>query len=347
MQRERAAADRYRGGAPALTGSDLTRRDSLETLLEHVQERSAWTSVALVVEIGTETGSGVLVSWGRLDVAPALDFRAGDEHPMVDHGPELFAEDQRLLAPFAAAAAPHEEPTPGEQRREARQLADRPAAHRAARRRRPRPAHPAGRDQGRVSAACADRLDWSTAERERAAGHDRGIDRPLDDLVANLLDASRLQAGALAVRAEPIALDEVVAAALLDLPDAATASRSTSPRPAAVMADPACWSGCGEPRRQRGAVRRRARTRADQRARRGRGASSQVIDHGPGVPASSGSRCSRRSSASATAARGRRRARALAVARGFAEAMGGALAADDARRRPDHARSAPAAAARR
>jgi two-component system sensor histidine kinase KdpD len=42
----------------------------------------------------------------------------------------------------------------------------------------------------------------------------------LDRVVANLLDASRLEAGALAVQAEPVALDAVVGAAVLSLPGA-------------------------------------------------------------------------------------------------------------------------------
>ena len=54
---------------------------------------------------------------------------------------------------------------------------------------------------------------------------------------------SRLQAGALAVFPQPIALDEVVPAALDDLgparPGRASTSPPTCPR---SRADPACWS---------------------------------------------------------------------------------------------------------
>ena len=85
---------------------------------------------------------------------------------------------------------------------EARTLADgRRAAHRAAGGGRPRPAHAAGRDQGRGLAACA-RPTSSGREEERGellGTIEDSADR-LDAVVGNLLDASRLQAGALSVQ---------------------------------------------------------------------------------------------------------------------------------------------------
>ena len=78
-------------------------------------------------------------------------------------------------------------------------------AHSPARRRGPRPAHAAGRDQGGRQHLAPDRREWSDAEREELlAAIEQSSDR-LDAIVANLLDASRLQAGVLSVMAEPIA----------------------------------------------------------------------------------------------------------------------------------------------
>jgi K+-sensing histidine kinase KdpD len=54
-------------------------------------------------------------------------------------------------------------------------------------------------------------------ERQLLADIESGTDR-LGDLVANLLDLSRLQTGALVVHAQPVRADEVAAAALLDVP---------------------------------------------------------------------------------------------------------------------------------
>ena len=63
-------------------------------------------------------------------------------------------------------------------------------------------------------------VDWSEDERaELLATIEESTDR-LDAVVANLLDASRLQAGALSVNIEPVTLDEAVGGALLALPGA-------------------------------------------------------------------------------------------------------------------------------
>ena len=70
-------------------------------------------------------------------------------------------------------------------------------AHRPARRGQPRPAHPAGRDQGGVLGAALD-ATWTSTDADRAelvATIDESADR-LTGLVDNLLDMSRLQAGA-------------------------------------------------------------------------------------------------------------------------------------------------------
>ena len=74
----------------------------------------------------------------------------------------------------------------------------RPDAHRAARRRQPRPAHPARVGQGRRGEPAQHRRRLVDAEdrEELLATADESLDR-LDRLVDNLLDMSRLQAGVL------------------------------------------------------------------------------------------------------------------------------------------------------
>ena len=62
-------------------------------------------------------------------------------------------------------------------------------------------------------------VEWSDDERgELLVTIEDSVDR-LNGVVENLLDASRLQTGSLSVRPQAVALDEVVAGALLALPD--------------------------------------------------------------------------------------------------------------------------------
>src|SRR5262249_60216078 len=69
-----------------------------------------------------------------------------------------------------------------------------------------------------VSSLRQDDVRWSPADTgEFLATIEESADR-LDALVANLLDMSRLQAGVLSVEVRPVALDEVVARALLGAP---------------------------------------------------------------------------------------------------------------------------------
>ncbi len=112
----------------------------------------------------------------------ASTCRSGRDLRLVGRGPALFAEDQRVLQAFAAAA---------QTAYEGRQLSAQ--ARGGARRSRPSTASaprcwprvghdlrtPLAGDQGRRSAACARRdVDWSDERARRAAGDDRGVRRP-------------------------------------------------------------------------------------------------------------------------------------------------------------------------
>jgi two-component system sensor histidine kinase KdpD len=82
-------------------------------------------------------------------------------------------------------------------------------------------------------------LDLTDADRdELVVTADESLDR-LTALIENLLDMSRLQAGAMAVRLRTVALEEVVARALDDLgPEAAQVYVNLSATPPDVEADP-------------------------------------------------------------------------------------------------------------
>jgi K+-sensing histidine kinase KdpD len=261
----------------------------------------------------------------RFDVPISPDLR------LVGRGPALFASDQRVLQAFAAAAE-----TAFEGRRltaqanQARSLAD-------VDRQRTALLAAVGHDlrtplatiKASVSTLRQTDVAWSDAERhELLETIEQAADR-LDAVVANLLDASRLQAGALSVKALPVSLDEMVSAAVLAVPGAS--SRVTSDVPEdlpLISADP-------------GLLERVLVNLLDNALRYGQadsavevhafaGATSakvEVVDHGPGVAAAQRERLFepfQRLDESTDGGVGL----GLSVARGFVEAMGGAMVAD-------------------
>ena len=183
-----------------------------------------------------------------------------------------------------------------------------------------------------VSSLRSDDVAWSRGGPRPNCWHgiEDGADR-LDHLVGNLLDMSRLQTGTVTPLIREIDLDEVVPMALGGVPEGSV--DAGHPRDAADgrASTPACWSG-----------RSPTWSRTPSSTARRRTASWC-----PRAPSATGSSCgwSTAAPASRTSAkerifepfqRLRRRARAapgvglgLAVARGFAEAMGGTLIAED------------------
>jgi two-component system sensor histidine kinase KdpD len=140
----------------------------------------------------------------------------------MGRGAALFAEDQRVLGAFAAAAqTAYEGRRLSEKAREAGELA-------TVDRQRTALLAAVGHDlrtplagiKASVGTLRQTDIDWSREERDQLlATIEDSADR-LDSIVANLLDAGRLQAGALSVRTEAVALDEVIGAAVLAVPGA-------------------------------------------------------------------------------------------------------------------------------
>jgi two-component system sensor histidine kinase KdpD len=171
-------------------------------------------------------------------------------------------------------------------------------------------------------------VKWtSEARREFLHTIDEETDR-LNALVGNLLDMSRLQAGALTVSAEPVGLEEVVPAALHSL--GARASRVHSEVPETlprVLADPGLLERalanlldnalrhCPEETEVRVVADPTGDEYIDLR----------IVDHGPGVPESERERIfvpfQRLGDVSTSNGVGL----GLAVARGFVEAIGGSI----------------------
>jgi K+-sensing histidine kinase KdpD len=221
--RRTAEAERARAEARALTGlagAALAEQQTLPDLLERIRQVFGMRQVQLL-EGATGTVRTV-VAQVRTDAVPGPDERelriwAGPRLALAVRGPELFAADRRVLESFAGAAA---------NALQGRRLAEQASAAReleAADRMRTALLAAVGHDlrtplsgiKAAVSSLRQDDVTWTAQEqRELLQTIEESADR-LQALVANLLDASRLQAGAVHVEAQPVALDEVVGRVLL------------------------------------------------------------------------------------------------------------------------------------
>ncbi|MGZ4669176.1 MAG: DUF4118 domain-containing protein [Blastococcus sp.] len=346
----------------ALAGSLLRGEESLPTVLQSVRETFGASSVTLLRRETEAPASGGLTAqdssaggmrgtWTCVDATgdmPCQRPEDGDtEVPVRDDlvlvlkGRVLAAEDQRLLTAFAAQVA-----VAYRQRLLAEEVA---AAAPLAETDRVRTAllnavshdlrTPLALAKAAVSSLRSVDVEWSVAARqELLATADAALDR-LTDLVTNLLDLSRVNAGALPVFATPVALDDVVNRALdhvsagpqgsrvrarvdVDIPSAipeAMADSGLLERVVANLVDNALrYSPDGQ------AVRVSASSHEDTLELR-------VADRGPGIASADRDAVfepfQRRDDRSPrnTAGVGL----GLAIARGFTEAMHGALVLED------------------
>jgi len=213
-------------------GSVLRGQRALEAVLDRVREAFGMDSVALL-ECGPRQDGGIsrgpaaewtVVAHSGLPVSPRPED-ADVEVPVTDslalalRGPTLSAADRRVLGAFAAYAAVALE----QQRLAAEAQAARPIAE-ADRMRAALLAAvshdlrtPLASAKAVVTSLRSADVQWSDEDRdELLAAADESLDR-LAHLVDNLLDMSRLQAGAMSILPRPAGLDEVVASALDDL----------------------------------------------------------------------------------------------------------------------------------
>lgn len=216
--RRTAEADRANAEAQALSsvaGSTLAQLETLPAVLERVRMVFEAHEVSLVDESGT-----VVALVGERQTEDAEDRVPAGAGVLVLWGPALFAPDRRVLRAFAEAAA-----TAGEGRRLARQAEDAEAVDRLRTALLAAVGHDlrtplAGVKAAITSLRSVDVVWEPDEESELLATIEESADR-LQSLVANLLDASRLQAGALSMTVAPVGLDEVVARAVVSLQDRA------------------------------------------------------------------------------------------------------------------------------
>jgi two-component system, OmpR family, sensor histidine kinase KdpD len=174
-------------------------------------------------------------------------------------------------------------------------------------------------------------VEWTAeAKQEFLETIDEETDR-LNALIGNLLDMSRLQTGALEISAGPVGLDEVVPAALtslgvptgavqLDIPETlprVVADRGLLERAIAnLISNAVRFSPAGFPARVSAGV---VDGTVDVR----------VVDRGPGVPRAEFERLFKPFQQLGDAGHSEGVGLGLAVAKGFVEAMGGTIEADD------------------
>lgn len=260
-----------------------------------------------------------------------VDMPVGDHLALALNGRVLPAEDRRVLAAFAAQAAVvlDRQRLVG-QAEQARELAEgnriRTALLAAV-------SHdlrtPLAGIKAAVTSLRSDDVAWSEEdEAELLAGIEDGADR-LDHLVGNLLDMSRLQTGTVTPLIREIDLDEVVPMALGGVPEGSVVLDVPEELPM-VAVDPGLLE-----RSVANIVENAVKYSPPGRpvlvaaSALGSRVEVRVADRGPGVPDSAKDRIFEPFQRYGDAPRGAGVGLGLAVARGFAEAMGGTLTAED------------------
>jgi two-component system sensor histidine kinase KdpD len=326
-------------------GSILRGQGALDALLERAREAFGMRSASLLERQGQAVSGarGLSADWHvvacsgdapvtRPDDAD-VDVPVTDSLTLALGGRPLPAEDRRVLGAFAAYAAVALE----QQRLAAEAEAAKPIA--AADRMRTALLAAVSHDlrtplasaKAAVTSLRSPDMHWDAADTaELLATADESLDR-LTRLVGNLLDMSRLQAGALSLFPRSSGLDEVVALALDDLGPAGRDIIVEIPETLpAVRADPAIlervvvnlaenalrYSPAGKPPLLAASAL-------------GDRVELRVVDRGPGIPETDRERMfvpfQRLGDTDNTTGVGL----GLALSRGLTEAMGGTLTAED------------------
>ena len=215
-RRSRAAT---RAGAESellatIAGSVLRGQDALDALITRTRESFQLSSVRVIADDGVVVSSGEFSDSDHLTVLPV-----GERGTLELRGPDLAASERRLLSVIAAqidAALEHNalvktagevEPLAQADRMRSALLAA--VGHDL---RRPLTAATAA-----VTGLRSPDVAWSDSDRDELLATAQESLETLAELVTDLLDVSRLQAGALAVTTEPLPVQDVVLAALDEL----------------------------------------------------------------------------------------------------------------------------------
>ncbi len=234
VQAEKASAE-----ADALTvlSHSLLHAGDMRTLLASACELFGMRGAAI---IGTD--GEITIGYG----APIVDLDAADVSVKVDDeshlaliGRSLAAADQRLLKAYAAHAS-----VLGERRRAMKASSERRVLEETDRTRTALLAavshdlrSPLAAVKAAVSSLRNDQIKWTPEDEEALlATVEEGADR-LDDLVANLLDMSRLQMGAVNAHVDEVELDGTIQTALSSLVGRERVDTDVADDAALVVAD--------------------------------------------------------------------------------------------------------------
>ena len=319
-----------------LAGDVLRGETSLETLLERVRETFGMESAALLER---ESDVAPWTCAGRAGSGPPVerpedadvDMPVGDHMALALTGRVLPAEDRRVLAAFASQAAVVLD------RRRLREEADRSRALAEGNRIRTALLAAVSHDlrtplagiKAAVTSLRSDDVAWSEEDQaELLEGIEAGADR-LDHLVGNLLDMSRLQTGTVTPLIREIDVDEVAPMALGGVPEGS--AELDIPETLPMVAVDAGLLERALANLVENAVKyspddRGVLVTASALADR---VEVRIVDRGPGVPDEAKERIFEPFQRYGDAPRGAGVGLGLAVARGFAESMGGTLTAED------------------
>jgi two-component system sensor histidine kinase KdpD len=319
-----------------LAGSVLRGEHSVRALLEQVRETFHMSSAALLEREEDNQGSWSQVAavgphpCSRPEEAD-VDVPVGERLSLALTGHVLPASDQRVLSAFAAqATAVLDRQRLQDEAAHARALAEgnriRTALLAAV-------SHdlrtPLAGIKASVTSLRSEDVAWSPEdEAELLAGIEEGADR-LDHLVGNLLDMSRVQTGAVNPLIRDIDLDEAVPMALSGVPEGSVTLDIPETLPP-VAIDPGLLervvANLVENAVEHSPSGARVLVAASALAER---VELRVVDRGSGVPDSAKDGIFEPFQRYGDAPRGNGVGLGLAVARGFAEAMGGTLTAED------------------
>ncbi|MFJ3519693.1 MULTISPECIES: ATP-binding protein [unclassified Streptomyces] len=318
-----------------LAGSVLRGENSLDALLERLRETFAMQSVALLERTSEVDPWTTAASVGTSPVERPedadVDLPIGDNMALALTGRVLPAEDRRVLGAFAAqAAVVLDRQRLVDEAEKSRALAEgnriRTALLAAVSHDLRTPL--AGIKASVTSLRSAD-VEWSEEDKaELLEGIEDGADR-LAALIGNLLDMSRLNTGTVVPLIRETDLDEVVPMALGGVPEDSVDLDISETLPmiavdrgllervvANIVENAVKYSPDGQPVHvSASALGNRVELR--------------VVDRGPGVPDEAKDRIFEPFQRHGDAPRGAGVGLGLAVARGFTEAIGGTLTAED------------------